>query len=62
MVPNIDYILLLGYSISYKGHNLTGFNHPKKATQVVQPLQVLKTCHKAGLKPFTALGLLGLRV
>ena len=34
MVPNIesDYILLLGYSVSYKEYNLTGFNHQKNAT------------------------------
>ena len=31
MVPNIDqdYILLLGYSASYKEYNLTRFNHKK---------------------------------
>ena len=32
IVPNIEsgYILLFGYSISYKEYNLTVFNHPKK--------------------------------
>ena len=36
MVPNIekDSILLLGYSILYKGYNLTGSNHQKNATQM----------------------------
>ena len=37
IVPNIeqDYILPLGYSISilYHEHNISGFNHHKKATQ-----------------------------
>ena len=35
MVPNIekDYILLLGYSISYKEYNLIRFNHQKSTTQ-----------------------------
>ena len=32
MVPNIgsDSVLLLGYSISYTEHTLTGFSHQKK--------------------------------
>ena len=36
MVPYIeeDYVLLLGYSISYKEYNLTRFNHQKNATQL----------------------------
>ena len=36
MVPNIekDSILLLGYSILCKGHNLNRFNHPKNTTHV----------------------------
>ena len=37
MVPNIelDYILVLGYSILYKEYNLTGFNHQKNATHMI---------------------------
>ena len=36
MVPNIelDYLLLLGYSILHKEHNLTRFNHQKDATHI----------------------------
>ena len=36
MVPNKeeDYILLLGYSISYKEYYLTRFNHQKNTTQM----------------------------
>ena len=37
MVPNIeqDYILLLGYSISYKEYNLTRFNHKRNTTHML---------------------------
>ena len=36
MVPNIesDYILLLGYSILYKGYYLIRFNHQKNTTHL----------------------------
>ena len=37
MVPmlDLDYILLLGYSILYQEYNLTRFNHQKKVTHVL---------------------------
>ena len=31
-----DYILLLGFGISYREYNLTMFNHQKNATQILK--------------------------
>ena len=53
MVPiiELDYILLLGYSIVYKEYNLIGFNHQKNATQLRSSFKSSTSSQSEVLRP-----------